>query len=63
MYKSLGFKWLFENLFTLPLPAGASAFATADSDEARNPQLFIHVTNGFCRFCVFVLLLALAVYK
>ncbi|NLK65712.1 MAG: hypothetical protein GX289_11565 [Tissierellia bacterium] len=24
----------------------ASAFATADSDEARNPQRFIHVAVG-----------------
>jgi hypothetical protein len=38
MYKTLGFKWLFEVLFP------ASAFATADSDEARNPQRFIHVS-------------------
>jgi hypothetical protein len=38
MYKTLGFKWLLEVFCT------ASAFATADSDEARNPQRFIHVT-------------------
>jgi hypothetical protein len=38
MYKTLGFKWLFE------LFCPASAFATADSDEARNPQRFIHVS-------------------
>jgi hypothetical protein len=37
MYKTLGAKWLFEVF------CPASAFATADSDEARNPQLFIHV--------------------
>jgi hypothetical protein len=38
MYKTLGFKWLFEMF------CPASAFATADSDEARNPQRFIHVS-------------------
>jgi hypothetical protein len=38
MYKTLGFKWLFEAL------CPASAFVTADRDEARNPQRFIHVT-------------------
>lgn len=38
MYKTLGFKWLFEMF------CPASAFVTADSDEARNPQRFIHVT-------------------
>jgi hypothetical protein len=38
MYKALGFKWLFECF------CPASAFATADSDEARNPQRFIHVS-------------------
>ena len=38
MYKTLGFKLLVE-LFSPP-----STFATADSDEARNPQRFIHVT-------------------
>jgi len=38
MYKTLGFKWLYES-FCPPL-----AFATADRDEARNPQRFIHVT-------------------
>jgi len=38
MYKTLGFMWLLEVL------CPASAFATADSDEARNPQRFIHVT-------------------
>jgi hypothetical protein len=32
MYKTLGFKWLREVL------CPASAFATADRDEARNPQ-------------------------
>ena len=35
MYKTLGFKWLCECF------CPASAFATADSDEARNPQRFI----------------------
>jgi hypothetical protein len=40
MYKTLGFKWLLECFYP------ASAFATADSDEARNPQRFIHVTVG-----------------
>jgi len=40
MYKTLGFKWLCEAF------CPASAFATADSDEARNPQRFIHVTVG-----------------
>ena len=38
MYKTLGFKWL------LVVFCPASAFATADSDEARNPQRFIHVS-------------------
>ncbi len=38
MYKTLGFKLLLEVF------CPASAFATADSDEARNPQRFIHVT-------------------
>ncbi len=38
MYKTLGFKWLNEVF------CPASAFATADRDEARNPQRFIHVT-------------------
>ena len=37
MYKTLGFKWLHEQF------CPASAFATADSDDARNPQRFIHV--------------------
>ena len=40
MYKTLGFKWLCEAF------CPAFAFATADSDEARNPQRFIHVTVG-----------------
>ena len=40
MYKTLGFKWLRECF------CPASAFATADSDEARNPQRFIHVAVG-----------------
>jgi hypothetical protein len=44
MYKTLGFKWLCEAF------CPAFAFATADSDEARNPQRFIYVTvSGKCR--------------
>jgi hypothetical protein len=38
MYKTLGVKWLFET------SCPASAFVTADRDEARNPQRFIHVS-------------------
>ncbi len=38
MYKTLGFKWLCEVF------CPALAFVTADRDEARNPQRFIHVT-------------------
>jgi len=38
MYKTLGYKWLFEVF------CPASAYATADSEVARNPQRFIHVT-------------------
>jgi hypothetical protein len=38
MYKTLGFKWFCQVL------CPASAFATADRDEARNPQHFIHVS-------------------
>lgn len=38
MYKTLGFRWLLERF------CPASAFATVDRDEARNPQRFIHVT-------------------
>ena len=41
MYKTLGFKWLYEVF------CPASAFATADSDEARNPQRFIHANVVF----------------
>jgi hypothetical protein len=41
MYKTLGFKWLREAFYP------ASAFVTADRDEARNPQRFIHVTVVF----------------
>ena len=41
MYKTLGFKWLIEVF------CPASAFATADSDEARNPLRFIHVSVRF----------------
>lgn len=40
MYKTLRFKWLIEVF------CPASAFVSADSDEARNPQRFIHVTVG-----------------
>ena len=35
MYKTLRFKWLIEVF------CPASAFVSADSDEARNPQRFI----------------------
>ena len=38
MYKTLGFRWLLEVFYP------AFAFATADRDEARNPQHFIHVS-------------------
>jgi len=38
MYKTLGFRLLHEAF------CPASAFVLADSDEARNPQRFIHVT-------------------
>ena len=37
MYKTLGFKWLHKVF------CPALAFVTADSDEARHPQRFIHV--------------------
>jgi len=40
MYKTLGFKWLCEAL------CPASASATADSDEARNPPLMLHTPLG-----------------
>jgi hypothetical protein len=40
MYKTLGFKWLFEVF------CPASAFATADSDEARNPPLLINILEN-----------------
>ena len=43
MYKTLRFKWLIEVF------CPASAFVSADSDEARNPQRFIHVTVR-CKF-------------
>jgi hypothetical protein len=44
MYKTLGFKRLIEAF------CPASAFVSADSDEARNPQRFIHVTvSGHCK--------------
>jgi hypothetical protein len=38
MYKTLGVKWLLEVF------CPALAFATADRDEARNPQRFIHAS-------------------
>ena len=38
MYKTLGFKWLFKGF------CPASAFVSADRDDARNPQRFIHVS-------------------
>ncbi len=38
VYKTLGFMWL--NQAFCP----ASAFVSADSNEARNPQRFIHAT-------------------
>lgn len=38
MYKTLGFKRLLECF------CPASAFVSVDSDDARNPQRFIHVT-------------------
>ena len=38
MYKTLGFMWLHKVF------CPASAFATADREEARNPQRFIHVS-------------------
>jgi hypothetical protein len=38
MYKTLGFRWLHD------IFCPASVFATADSEVARNPQRFIHVT-------------------
>ena len=38
MYKTLGFMWLHE------IFCPALAFVTAESDEARNPQRFIHVS-------------------
>lgn len=40
MYKTLGFKRLLECF------CPASAFVSVDSDDARNPQRFIHVTVG-----------------
>jgi hypothetical protein len=35
MYKTLGFMWLFEESYP------ASAFVTADRDQARKPKRFI----------------------
>ncbi len=40
VYKALGFNWL--NHAFCP----ASAFVSADRNEARNPQRFIHATVG-----------------
>lgn len=40
MYKTLGFKWLIQAF------CPASAFVSADSDKARNPQRFIHANVG-----------------
>jgi hypothetical protein len=40
MYKTLGFKWIFEVF------CSASAFVSVDRYEARNPQRFIHVPLG-----------------
>jgi len=40
MYKTLGIKCLHECF------CPALAFVTVDSDEARNPQRFMHVTFG-----------------
>jgi len=36
VYKTLGFKWLIQTFYP------ASAFVSADRNEARNPQRFIH---------------------
>ena len=41
VYKTLGFMWL--NQVFCP----ASAFVSADRNEARNPQRFIHATVVF----------------
>jgi hypothetical protein len=38
VYKTLGFKWLIQAF------CPASAFVSADRDEARNPQRLIHAT-------------------
>lgn len=38
VYKALGFRWLNQAFFP------ALAFVSADRNEARNPQRFIHVT-------------------
>jgi len=40
MYKTLGFRWLYECF------CPASAFVPADRYEVRNPQRFIHATVG-----------------
>jgi len=38
MYKTLGFKWLKQAF------CPASAFVSANRNEARNPQRFIHAS-------------------
>jgi len=44
VYKTLGFKWLTQAF------CPASAFVSADSDEARNPLLHIASTDsGKCK--------------
>jgi hypothetical protein len=40
VYKTLGFKWLNQAFYP------ASAFVSADRNEVRNPQRFIHATVG-----------------
>ncbi len=40
MYKTLGVMWLSQAF------CPASAFVSADKNQARNPQRFIHVTVG-----------------
>ncbi len=44
VYKTLGFKWLIQAFYP------ASAFVSADSDEARNPLLHIASNvSGRCK--------------
>ena len=59
MYKTLGFRWLNEVF------CPASAFATADSDEARNPQRFIHVPLASIKMktTILILLLGVVIYS